>query len=76
VQVVQARSSVSGCVFIQRVSYESLFGGLAAPALNRAEALSRVVQATANLGGNRILLLDSSATLAGTNVISEAYRCG
>ncbi len=76
VQIASERSAVAGCAPLGQIQSSSYWGGVAATGLAYNEAMNDLKNKTAERGGTHVVLVNSSNTVGGTNMIGDVYRCG
>ena len=69
------RSAVEGCRFLEQLQSKSLWGGFAATGLAYNNAMAALKRKAAALNATHVLLINTSNTVGGTNMIGDAYAC-
>lgn len=75
VVLVNDRNTISTCSSLGQIQTQSLWGGFAATGIAYNDAMAALKNQAAERGANRILLVNVSNTLGGTNIVGDAYRC-
>ena len=75
IMLANERSAVEGCRFLEQLQSKSLWGGFAATGLAYNKAMSALKRKAATLNATHIVLINSSNTVGGTNMIGDAYSC-
>ena len=75
VVLVSEQAAVERCASLGQIQAQSWWGGVAATGIAYNDALASMKNQTAERGGTHLLMINSSNTLGGTNMIGDAYRC-
>jgi hypothetical protein len=75
IPLVNERIAVAGCAALGQLQAQSAWGGLAMTGTGFNNALADLKHQAATLGATHVLMVNSSNTVGGTNMIGDAYRC-
>ncbi len=75
VELVAERADVAACKRLGQIKAGSGWGGFGATGLGYNRSMASLKRKAAALGGTHILMISSSNTMGGTNMIADAYRC-
>lgn len=74
--VAERQALGAQCQSLGQMQAQSGWGGLAATGAGYNDALNDLKNQAAARGGTHLLMINSSNTVGGTNMIGDAYRCG
>ena len=74
--LVNDRAAVAGCAPLGQLQSQSWWGGAAATGIAYNDAMASLKNEAATRGATHILLINTSNTVGGTNMIGDGYRCG
>jgi uncharacterized protein DUF4156 len=75
VTLASDRTQVASCEPLGQMQSQSFWGGTAATGIAYNDALASLKNQASEKGGTHILLINSSNTVGGTNMIGDAFRC-
>lgn len=76
ITIVNDRTAVARCQALGQIQTDSLWGGFAMTGAAYNDAMGKLKAEAARRGGSHVLMVNSSNTMGGTNMIGDAYRCG
>lgn len=76
VALVSERAAIAQCQPLGQIQSQSYWGGFAATGMAYNDAMNGLKNQAASRGGTHLMMVNSSNTMGGTNMIADAYRCG
>ena len=73
--LVNEGAAVANCTPLGQMQSGSGWGGWAATGVGYNDAMASLKNQAAGRGATHILLINTSNTMGGTNMIGDAYRC-